>query len=80
MCLATPMKIERILDARRAIVSEGNLRIEIDVSLLKDPQPGDHVIVHAGYGIETLTLEDAQERLELFRTMAELSGDAGSNQ
>ncbi len=78
MCLATPMKIERIVDARRAVVSEGTVEVEIDVSLLKDPKPGDHVIVHAGYAIETLTLADAQERLELFRKIAELSGETGS--
>jgi hydrogenase expression/formation protein HypC len=74
MCLATPMKIDRLLDNHRAIVSEGRVQVEVDVSLLKDPQPGDHVIVHAGYAIETLTLADAQERLELFRKLAELSG------
>jgi hydrogenase expression/formation protein HypC len=78
MCLATPMKIERIVDARRAVVSEGSVQVEIDVSLLKDPKPGDHVIVHAGYAIETLTLADAQERLELFRKLAELSGEPGT--
>ncbi|HET6452138.1 MAG TPA: HypC/HybG/HupF family hydrogenase formation chaperone [Spirochaetia bacterium] len=74
MCLATPMKIERLLDNRKAIVSEGGVQVEVDVSLLDNPQPGDHVIVHAGYAIETLTLADAQERLELFRKLAELSG------
>lgn len=78
MCLATPMKIEKVLDARRAVVSEGSVQLEIDVSLLKDPQPGDHVIVHAGYAIETLTLADAEERLELFRKLAELSGEDGA--
>jgi hydrogenase expression/formation protein HypC len=74
------MKIERILDARRAIVSEGKVQVEIDVSLLKDPRPGDHVIVHAGYAIETLSLADAEERLELFRKLAELSGEPGAAQ
>ncbi|MGA2378805.1 MAG: HypC/HybG/HupF family hydrogenase formation chaperone [Spirochaetia bacterium] len=75
MCLATPMKIERIVDGRRAIVSEGNVQVEVDVSLLKDPRPGDHVIIHAGYAIETLTLAEAEERLALFRKIAELSGE-----
>ena len=74
MCLATPMKIERVLENRKAVVSEGGVQVEVDVSLLKDPRPGDHVIVHAGYAIETLTLAEAQERLELFRKLAELSG------
>jgi len=78
MCLATPMKIETLLEKGRAVVSEGKVRVEVDVSLLKDPRPGDHVIVHAGYAIETLTLADAEERLELFRKLAELSGDPGT--
>jgi hydrogenase expression/formation protein HypC len=78
MCIATPMKIEKLLDSRRAIVSEGKVQVEVDVSLLKDPRPGDHVIVHAGYAIETLTLAEAEERLELFRKLAELSGDPGT--
>ncbi len=75
MCLATPMKIERI-EGTRATVSQGKVRIEVDISFLHDPKPGDHVIVHAGYAIETLTLEDAEERLALFRTIAELGGEA----
>lgn len=78
MCIATPMKIERILDGRKAIVSEGKVQVEVDVSLLKDPHPGDHVIIHAGYAIETLSLAEAEERLELFRQLAELSGETGS--
>ena len=76
MCLATPMKLERIIDGRRAVVSEGGVTVEVDVSLLADPRPGDYVIIHAGYAIETLTLEDAQERRELFRRLAELSGES----
>jgi hydrogenase expression/formation protein HypC len=71
------MKIERLLANRKAIVCEGTVQVEVDVSLLRDPKPGDHVIVHAGYAIETLTLEDAQERLEMFRKLAELSGEPG---
>ncbi|MGA2614272.1 MAG: HypC/HybG/HupF family hydrogenase formation chaperone [Spirochaetia bacterium] len=76
MCLATPMKIDRILEGKKAIVSQGNVSIQVDISLLENPRPGDHVIVHAGFAIETLSLAEAEERLELFRRMAELTGDA----
>jgi hydrogenase expression/formation protein HypC len=76
MCLATPMKIEKILEGKKAVVSQGTVSVQVDVSLLENPQPGDHVIVHAGFAIETLSLAEAEERLELFRKMAELSGDA----
>ena len=75
MCLATPMKIEKILDGKRAIVSQGNVSVQVDVSLLESPKPGDHVIVHAGFAIETLSLAEAEERIALFRRMAELTGD-----
>jgi hydrogenase expression/formation protein HypC len=74
------MKIERIVDGRRAIVSEGKVQVEVDVSLLQNPRPGDHVIIHAGYAIETLSLAEAEERLELFRKLAELSGETGPRQ
>jgi hydrogenase expression/formation protein HypC len=70
------MKIDRILEGKKAIVSQGNVSIQVDISLLENPRPGDHVIVHAGFAIETLSLAEAEERLELFRRMAELTGDA----
>jgi hydrogenase expression/formation protein HypC len=77
MCLATPMRIEKIIDQKRAVVSQGGVSVEIDVSLLPDPHPGDHVIVHAGFAIEILSLSEAEERLALFRRLAELSGETG---
>ena len=78
MCLATPMKIEKIVSEKKALVSQGGVSVEVDISLLESPKPGDHVIVHAGFAIETLSLEEAEERLALFRRLAELSGEAGS--
>jgi hydrogenase expression/formation protein HypC len=77
MCLATPMRIEKLVSEKRAIVSQGGVSVEIDVSLLHDPKPGDHVIVHAGFAIEILSLTEAEERLALFRKLAELSGETG---
>jgi len=76
MCLATPMRVEKILDGKKAIVSQGGVSVTVDISLLESPKPGEHVIVHAGFAIETLSLAEAEQRLELFRRMAELSGDA----
>jgi hydrogenase expression/formation protein HypC len=77
MCLATPMRIEQLIEGGRAVVSQGNVRVEVSVSLLQNPKPGDHVIVHAGFAIETLSLVEAEERLALFRKLAELSGETG---
>ena len=71
MCLAVPLEICEILGEDKALVEQGNTKLEINTSLLKDPKPGDFVIVHAGFGIETLDLEEAQERLDLFRQIEE---------
>jgi hydrogenase expression/formation protein HypC len=67
------MRIERLLDGGRALVSQGAVTVAVNVSLLQNPRPGDHVIIHAGYAIETLSLQEAEERLALFRRIAELS-------
>ncbi len=73
MCLAVPVKILRLLDGGKAVVAQGSGELRVDVSLLENPQPGDHVIVHAGFAIEILSLQEAEERLELFRKMDELA-------
>jgi hydrogenase maturation factor len=37
----------------------------VDVSLVQDAQPGDYLIIHAGYAIEILDPAEAGERLKL---------------
>ena len=44
---------------------------EVDLTLIRDPKIGDYVIIHAGYAIDLLDLEEAEERLKLFRAMEE---------
>ncbi|HUV07688.1 MAG TPA: HypC/HybG/HupF family hydrogenase formation chaperone [Spirochaetia bacterium] len=71
MCLAVPLEISRIVSEDKALVNLGDTTLEINISFLEDPKPGDYVIVHAGFAIQTLDLEEAQERLSLFREMEE---------
>jgi hydrogenase expression/formation protein HypC len=78
MCLAVPLKIIRLAGEGKAIVAQGRGELEVDVSLIESPRPGDHVIVHAGYAIEILSLQEAGERLKLFQEMAELMGEEGA--
>ena len=73
MCLAVPMKIISV-DGESALVSLEGLEKEIDVRFLKDPMPGEYVIVHAGFAIEKLDEEEARKTLELFKDItAELN-------
>ena len=74
MCVAVPLRIERLLGTSRAVAASSGIEIEIDVSLLGDVQPGAYVIVHAGFAIQVVEDDDAAERLELFREIAEAAG------
>lgn len=69
MCLAIPMKIKRIVDSETAVVTQGETELEVNTALLENPSPGDYIIVHAGFAIEKLEYDDAQDRLELFDSL-----------
>jgi hydrogenase expression/formation protein HypC len=71
MCLAVPMKIVKIDSAGKALVKQDDLETEVDLTLIEDPKVGDYVIIHAGYAIDLLDLEEALERLKLFRAIEE---------
>ncbi len=69
MCLAVPMKIVELLSNSQAVAEQGASRIEIDTTLLATVDAGDYVIVHAGYAIEKLDTEDAEERIQMFEEL-----------
>lgn len=65
MCLAIPARVLRI-DGDTAEVDFGGTVRQANVSLV-DAKVGEYVIVHAGYAIQTLDREDAEETLEMFQ-------------
>ena len=69
MCLAVPMQIVKILADGKALVKQDDLETEVDLSLIQEPSVGDFVIIHAGYAIDSLDLEEAEQRLKLFQAM-----------
>jgi len=77
MCLGVPAKILEINDGA-AVVELGGVRREISVMLVDDVSVGEWVIVHAGFAIEKLSEEAAEQTLALFREIAEAapSGDS----
>lgn len=78
MCLATPVLILEKKETG-AIVEIGGVRRLVSLALTPEAQPGDYVLVHAGYAIGTLDANEAQETLELLKEMEDLSGDAGDD-
>ena len=45
---------------------------EINVQLIEDLNPDDYVIVHVGFAIQKLDIEDALESIEAFKELSEL--------
>jgi hydrogenase expression/formation protein HypC len=70
MCLGVPAKILETGDGT-AVVELGGVRREISVMLIDDVSVGGWVIVHAGFAIEKLSEEEAEQTLALFREIAE---------
>ena len=63
MCLAVPLKITSI-DGMDAVAERDGVRRKIRIDLLKNPKIGEYVMVHAGFAIERLNEEQAQQNLE----------------
>ncbi|MCS7095649.1 MAG: HypC/HybG/HupF family hydrogenase formation chaperone [Candidatus Bathyarchaeota archaeon] len=67
MCLAIPARVID-LDISKGVAKvdfgEGVLR-EVDVSLV-DVKVGEYVLIHAGYAIQTLSPEEAEETLRIW--------------
>jgi hydrogenase expression/formation protein HypC len=75
MCLAIPALIEDIDDNRIANADIFGIKRDVALDLLPAAKVGDYVLVHAGYGIEIVSEEFAQETIELIREFPELIGD-----
>jgi len=70
MCLAIPAKIVSITgDSAQVDFGEGVLR-EVNITLI-EAKVSDYVLVHAGYAIQVLSEEDAQETLRLWNELLE---------
>ena len=70
MCLAIPGKILEI-EGSSALVDFDGIKQKIIVALIKDPEVGKFVIVHAGYAIEMMNEEEAFESIEQWKEIAE---------
>jgi hydrogenase expression/formation protein HypC len=65
MCLAIPVRIERLSDAHLAVASVGGIEREIDTSLVEGIAVGDYVILHVGFALSRLDEDEARETLKL---------------
>ena len=75
MCLAIPMKISQLDDNRLATVDVLGVTRQISLDLTPQAQVGDYVLVHAGFAIEVVDEQFAQETIDLIRQFPELVAD-----
>lgn len=75
MCLAIPMRIEQLKENSMAEVSVMGTVRDVALDLTPQAQVGDYVLVHAGFAIEVVDAEYAQETLDLIQQMADMVDD-----
>ena len=71
MCLAVPLKIIEI-NGNTAVGEAMGITRSVRIDFIKDPRPGDYVIVHAGFAIERLPEQQALEDLESWEELADV--------
>jgi hydrogenase expression/formation protein HypC len=67
MCLAIPSKVISVGEFRMADVDIMGVQRNISLDLVPDAKEGDWVLVHAGYAIELVDEEFANESLEMIK-------------
>ena len=78
MCLGIPGRIQEIYDdhgTKMAKVDFGGVSREVCIEVIPEAKPGDWTIIHAGFALNLLSEEEAQETLDILQQMAELADD-----
>ena len=60
MCLAMPARVVELLSKDNALIDLGGVRKEISLALVEDVAVGDYVILHVGYALQKLDIEEAE--------------------
>ena len=79
MCLAVPGKIQAITIedsiSRTGKVNFGGIVKEVNLAFVPDADPGDYVLVHAGFAISTLDEREALKVLADLQSLEKSMGD-----
>ena len=75
MCLAIPARITEMKDDGLATVDILGVTRDIALDLVPQASLDDYVLVHAGFAIEVVDAEYAQETIDLIKQFPELVGE-----
>lgn len=73
MCLAIPARIAAIDEDNLATVDILGVTRQVSIDLTPQAGVGDYVLVHAGFAIEVIDEQQAQETLDLIREFPDLA-------
>ena len=73
MCLAIPAQVSEIGEDNLATVDIMGVTRQVSLDLTPAAKVGDYVLVHAGFAIEIVDEQFAQETLNLIRQFPELA-------
>jgi len=73
MCLAVPAKLVTC-DGTNGVADLHGNRVEVSTLLVPGVKQGDWVLVHAGFAIQKLEEDEAQETFALLGDMAKAAG------
>lgn len=76
MCLAIPVRLFEV-EGERGLVELAGVVREVSLMLLPEARVGDYVLLHAGYALQKLDEEDAQETLRLLEELARAGEEEG---
>ena len=76
MCLAIPGKVTEISEDRIANVDILGAQRSASLDLVPQAKVGDYVLVHAGFAIEVVDPQFAQETIDLIKEFPELAEDS----
>ena len=69
MCLSVPAQIVSI-DGEFAKVSVNGALFRAGLQMIENPQPGEFILLHAGFAIQKISDQEAEETLKLLNEIS----------
>ena len=69
MCLSVPAQIVT-MDGEFAEVSVNGALFRAGIQMIEDPQPGEYILLHAGFAIQKISEQEAEETLSLLQEIS----------
>jgi hydrogenase expression/formation protein HypC len=79
MCLAIPARVTSIDEYRMATVDIMGVTRKVSLDLVPEAVEGDYVLVHAGFALQVIDEEVANDTLELLKEIPFFEEEAGLN-